>query len=53
MTVWNNLANISNYYNGFKFTISNMFNVAKKVVNGVKSAGDFIHEKLDQLSSIP
>lgn len=53
MGFFDNIANISNYYNGFKSTVSQMFNVAKKVVHGVRHAGDWIDEKLNTLSSIP
>lgn len=53
MGIWDNIANISNYYHGFKSTVSHIFDVAKKVVHGVRSGGDWISEKLDQLSSIP
>lgn len=53
MTVWDNLANISNSYSGFEYIILHIFDLAKKVVQGVRTGGDFINEKLDQLLSIP
>lgn len=53
MGFFDSLSNISNYYHGFKGTVSHMFDVAKKVVHGVRTGGDWINEKLDQLSSIP
>lgn len=41
MGFFDNLAYLSNYYNVFKST-----------VHGVRSAGDFINEKLNRISSI-
>ena len=53
MGFFDSLSNISNYYHGFKSTVSHIFDVAKKVVHGVRSGGDWLNEKLDQLSAIP
>lgn len=53
MPFFDNLANVSNYYHGLKDNVSHFFNVGKKVVHGIRSGGDWINEKLDQLSSIP
>ena len=53
MGFFDNLSNISNYYNGFKSSVAQIFNVAKKVIHGVRSGGDWIDDKLNSLSSIP
>ena len=53
MPFFDNIANISNYYNGFKSSVAQIFNVAKKVIHGVRSGGDWIDDKLNTLSSIP
>lgn len=52
-SIWGTLSNLSNYYQGLKHGISQIYHGAKKIAHGVRSGADWLHEKLDQASSIP
>lgn len=43
----------SDLYNGFRSTVSNIYNKASQGIGLVKQAKDWLSEKVDQLSSIP